>query len=86
MELTFYTPEGEYSTPPFRMAKLAKPVNYDGFDVDVIRSSATGVRYEVKDDTLYVKYGPDEFAMKIEDWRKLLAEIPRAAAVLGVTL
>ena len=85
------TPEGEYvesvklPVPPVQ-PEITKPVNYDGFLMDVIRSPETGARYEVKDSTLFLKIGVDEFALEIDEWRKLLDEIPKAAAVLGVQL
>lgn len=81
--LNIETPEGEYAIRP---GKITKPVSYDGFLMDVIRSPETGARYEVKDDTMYLKIGAEEFALEIDEWRKLLIEIPKAAAVLGVEL
>lgn len=66
--------------------KAVKPVDYGIFLMDVIRSPETGARYEFKENLLFVKYGPDEFVMEPKDWRKLIDEIPKAAAVLGVEL
>lgn len=64
--------------------RITKPVNYDGFEMSVIRSTNTGARYEFAEDCLFVKVGMDEFVLKPSDWRKLIDEIPKAAAVLGV--
>ena len=66
--------------------KVTKPVNYDGFVMSVIKSPETGARYEFAEGCLFVRVGTDEFVLEPVAWRKLIDEIPRAAAVLGVEL
>lgn len=65
--------------------KRPQPI-YDGFEMSVIRSPETKARYEFAEGCLFVRIGADEVVLEPSAWRKLIDEIPRAAAVLGVEL
>ena len=68
--------------------KICKPVNYDGFEMITIRSAETGNKFEWSAEykLFTIKSHGDEMTLHIDDFKALLKEIQRAAAVLGVEL
>ena len=68
--------------------KICKPVNYDGFEFGAAISTETGFRYEWSQEYNWfcIKANGDEMTLCLEDLRKLMRELPKAAQVLGVEL
>ena len=87
------TPEGEFSVKPEILKAVAetsvcRPVNYDGFEFGVAKSTETGFRYEWSPEykLFSIKAKGDELTLHIDDMRKLMEEAPKAARVMGVEL
>lgn len=68
--------------------KITKPVNYDGFDVRGIKGEFGTYSYSEFPSGKYLDYDSDgdSLSMTIEKWRGFIAELKRAALVLGVEL
>jgi len=79
----------EYKREQAEKHKIAKPLNYDGFDVLAVKREFG--RYSRQDTTHgtyidYTSHGGDELSMTVEQWREFLVEIKHAAQVLGVDI
>jgi hypothetical protein len=68
--------------------KITKPVNYDGFDVRGVKGEFGTYSYSEFPSGKYLDYDSDgdSLSMTIEKWRGFIAELKRAALVLGVEL
>ena len=69
--------------------KVTKPVNYDGFDVCGVRGKFGTYTASIVSGKHWIDFDDpsgDTLSLPVEDWKDFLAELRKAAAVLGVEL
>ena len=69
--------------------KITKPVNYDGFDVCGVRGKFGKYSFSDINGKHWIDFDDpsgDTLSYPVEDWKDFLAELRKAAAVLGVEL
>ena len=68
--------------------KIAKPLNYDGYEVCCIQSKALGRFYWDCDHNRldWTTAEGEEVSFSPAGWKKFMEEMPKIAAILGVTL
>ena len=70
--------------------KITKPVGYDGFTVRAVEGDFGSYHFQEINGKQWIDYDDKEYAnqlsMTVEQWRGFLAEIRKAALVLGVEL
>ena len=70
--------------------KITKPVNYDGFNVRAVEGDYGSYHFQEINGKQWLDYDDkecaNEMSMTVEQWRGFLAEIRKAALILGVEL
>ena len=72
-----------------KVKKITKPVNYDGFDVCGVRGEFGKYSFSDINGKQWIDFDDpsgDTLSYPVEDWKDFLAELRKAAAVLGVEL
>ena len=72
-----------------KVKKITKPVNYDGFDVCGVRGKFGKYSFSDINGKQWLDFDDpsgDTLSYPVEDWKDFLAELRKAAAVLGVEL
>ncbi len=70
--------------------KITKPVNYDGFNVRAVEGEYGSYHFQEINGKQWLDFDDkecaNEMSMTVEQWRGFLAEIRKAALILGVEL
>lgn len=70
--------------------KITQPVNYDGFNVRAVEGDYGSYHFQEINGKQWLDYDDkecaNEMSMTVEQWRGFLAEIRKAAKILGVEL
>ena len=70
--------------------KITKPVNYDGFNVRAVEGDYGSYHFQEINGKQWLDFDDkecaNEMSMTVEQWRGFLAEIRKAALILGVEL
>ena len=83
-----FTPEDTEPEPPAE--KITKPLCYDEFTVRAVEGEYGRYHFQDINGKQWIDFddleGANELSMTVDQWRGLLAELRKAAAILGVEL
>lgn len=83
-----FTPEDTEPEPPAK--KITKPLCYDEFTVRAVEGEYGRYHFQDINGKQWIDFddleGANELSMTVDQWRGLLAELRKAAAILGVEL
>lgn len=82
-------PKVVFSEDGTHLRKITQPLRYEGFTVDAVRGDFGRYARDTFNGKDYFDYESaegEELSMPVEAWKEFLAELKKAAAVLGVEL